>query len=241
MGFEGKEEERKNEGGNELDERQVEAIVTRVLAATREKGQLSEEIGELRKGIKATNEGLAGLKRLFCSEDGTVCFPTQAELNSYVEKQTKEMKEIRGTLGQVVERINTIKQPPATGLPEGVKVLEPMTEEKRKAMTDEKNRIRDDQVAANDRALNQTSNDRYRQMGETDKDNITKKPDMRQRFLSTLTDQERKDVVLFSCKDGVCKPFREGMEKEEGVKFYVKDSDGNFVPADESEKKPLIF
>lgn len=236
------EEAKKNQeqGGDELDPEQIRSIVEQVLDEKKEKGELSQEMGELRKGIKDANEGLAGLKRLFCTEDGKICFPTQADLDAYMEKQARQAKELDGKITEIASQVKTLK-PSTSGLPEGVKVLEPMTEEKRNTFTEEQNLARDALIAQNNKVLNQSTNDQYRQMKGVDKDRIANKSDIRQKVFDSVTDEERKKVVVFACKDGVCKPFREDMEKKEGVKFYVKDERGRFIPADQPERKPDVF
>jgi len=233
-------EDKKSQGGSGLDEQQVEAVVNRVLATERERGQVNQEMGELRKGIKDANEGLAGLKRLFCTEDGRICFPTQAQLDGYMEEQKKTIEAVDTKLATVVEKINNLK-PPKADLPEGVKRLELMTEAKRKTLSDEQNEARDRQVAQNDKVLNQTSNDRFRQMDEQDKDNIANKPNMRQRFIKTLTPAEIKQAMVIGCKGDECKVIRQGMEKEEGLKIYQRNESGDFEPVDQEKKKADFF
>lgn len=229
-------------GGEKLSKEDIRKDVLEVMAEEREKTAATENLGSIRKQVDHLKGEMGKITQsLHCTADGQYCFKTPEELSDFMAKQAEEMKEIKGTLTEVVGKINNIKQPSATELPEGVKILEPMTEEKRKTWTEEQNRVRDDQVAANNRILNQTSNDGYRQMQEQDKDNIVNKADMRERFVKTLSPEEIKQAMVIGCKDGKCKVIRGELENTEGYKIYKKDEGGRFQPIDQEEKKPLIF
>lgn len=146
-------------------------------------------------------------------------------------------------LDEQEKKISQLAEEKKTETPAGPQPLEPMTEEKRKTWTEEQNRARDAEVDKRIDPTGATDNDLYRRVAKSKANitNIAKKTEMRGEVFDTITDKERKKIVLFSCKNGVCKPFREGMVKEEGVKFYLKDERGKFKPVDEPEEKPPVF
>lgn len=232
-------EKKTNEGGEEVSKEDIRKDVLAVMAEEREKTTATENLGSIRKQVDHLEGEIGEVKKVLCAPGGGPCFTTQEQLDAYLKATDEKIGKIGTLLTEVVEKVNA--KPVKSELPAGVKVLEPMTEEKRKTMTDEQNRTRDDQVAINDRALNQTTNDGYRQMQEQDKDNIVNKADMRRRFLKTLTPEEIKEAMVIGCKDGKCKVIRGELENTEGYKIYKKDEGGRFQPIDQEEKKPLIF
>lgn len=232
---------KKEEGGEKLDQeaiRNIAVAVKGLIDQDKEKGQLSQEIAELRKGIKSTNEGLTGLRQLFCTEDGKICFPTLAQLDAYVQEQGKKMENFDGKLDRVIEVVGKTKQPSLTG-PEELKPLEDMTAGKRRDMTEEGNRARDKQVDRIEDYFKVSDNDRWRKLRRTEAnlDVISGKPEMVSRVLKAIPsmpqDQKGK-ITQVVCTDKEC---RVQLEKEQGARIYKQDGKGRWKWLDEPEKE----
>lgn len=235
-------QEKINEGGEQLNEGEIKSIAVAVKALIdqgEEKKKVSDELSGVTKQVGELKGELGKVKQgMFCSPDGKYCFYTPEELNAFMKEQREKLNSMESKIGEIVSQVKTLKPAPSTA-PEGLQHLPKMTEELRKGMSEEENKARDAEVKKIEDYYGETDNDRWRRLRQ-DKINldiIAGKPEMRRRFRDTMNDKELKDITLMACKDGKCKLFREGMEKEEGIRFYIKDKYGKFRPVDEKERE----
>lgn len=239
------EETAKNQGGKTMTDQEIQSIalaVKNMLAEDKEKetvGQqlteVREEVGELKGEFGKVKEGM------HCTPDGKYCFRTPQGLSDFMEKQATKMEGIEAKIGEVVSQVKGIGQAgKKETLPGGVQRLPDVTAEIRAGMSEMDNEARDLEVKAIADHFRVSDNDLYRRVEKNpvNLDVIAKKKNMRKRVFDGITDQELKDVTLMACKDGKCKPFREGMEKEAGIKFYAKDERGKFRPVDQPKPEP---
>ncbi len=238
----GEEKKIKEKGEEKLSKEDVRKDVLAVMAEEREKTATTENLGSIRKQVDHLEGEMGEVKKVLCAPGGGPCFTTQEQLDAYLKANDEKIGKIGTMLTEVVEKVSNMK-PPKGVAPEGLIPLEPMTDEKRKVSNEQENRIRDDQVDGIVNWGKLTDNDMYRKISKNEANikAIAKKPDIRGEVIGSLSDQERRKIVIFSCKDGVCKPFREGMEKEAGIKFYAKDDRGRFQPVDEPKKEVSHF
>lgn len=232
-------EDKKSEGGNDLNEQQVESIVVRVLAAQSEKGKTTEgldtikkEVGELKGELGKVKEGM------FCTADGKYCFRTPEELSDWMAKQGEKLNSVESKIAEVATQVKTLKPAPSTA-PEGLKILPKMTEELRKGMSEEENRARDAETKKIGDYYGETDNDRWRRLRQ-DKANldvIAEKREIVERVLKAIPsmpgDQKGK-ITGVVCTDKEC---RVQLEKEQGARIYKQDRRGKWKWLDEPEKE----
>lgn len=241
-------EDKKSEGGEKLDQEAIRNIAVAVKALIdedKEKGKTTQDLGVIRSEVGELKGQLAQVqKALYCTKDGKICFNTPEELNAFMEKQEKIIQGLDGKVTQIVEKFKGLDEvAKKQTLPGGVQRLPDITAEIRAGMSKEDDEARDGEVKAIADYFHVSDNDLYKKIEKVgaNLDAIAKKKNMRERVLSSLSDEERKKVVLYGCKDGECKVWRENMEKEEGVKFYLKDERGKFRPVDQPKKEESHF
>ncbi len=156
--------------------------------------------------------------------------PASAEcktLPDYLKKQLEE----------ALKKVLPGTEEKKTEIPTGPESLEPMTEEKRKTLTEEQNKARDEDVANRLKAQNITSNDIFRQFDEKDLENIRNKKTMRDPIIEALTPDELAKAVEIRCTDETCQvKLREG-----GFAIVQKDKAGKWNPVDKEVVKEMTL
>lgn len=223
--------------------RGVASAVKALIDQDKEKEKVGQQLNGVRKEIGELKGEFGKVQQgMFCDPSGKYCFFTPEELSSFMKEQKEKLNGVESKIAEVATQVKELKPVPST-TPEGLKRLPKMDAEKRKAMTEEDNQARDLQIKKVGDYYGETDNDRWRQLEkvEANLDGVAKKQSVRKRVLDNLSDEERKKVVLYGCKNGKCKVWRENMEGEEGIKFYLKDERGRFKPVDEPEKEESHF
>lgn len=223
MGF-GEQEKSKEEEGDEMSRDDVKTVVQQLFNEKEEKSKATGQLSKLGEKVQEAIGQLADLRKLFCNPDGTICFLTKGELDAHMQEQDKQSKELAGKVTTLAEKVETVMH---SG--KGVAGVEPLekwgTGQAREDMSQEAWLERDARTSKILKQFNVTDNDAWRVLYE-DKANlpgIVKKPDIRQAVFDNVSEQEGKQILMMICKDGRCKPWREGLEKEQGVKLYTKD------------------
>lgn len=237
-------EDKKFEGGENLNPEQIQSIAVAVKAlfdADKEKETVSQQLTEVRKELGEVKGEFSKVKEgMHCDSSGRYCFETPEELNAFIQSQKEKMDGLDGKIGEITTQIKEIGEAgKKASLPGGVRRLSDVTAKIRAGMSKEDNEARDAEVKAIADYFHVSDNDLYRKVEKipASLDAIAKKGNIRERVLSSLSDGERKKVVLYGCKNGTCKVWRENMEKEEGVRFYLKDERGRFKPVDEPKRE----
>lgn len=106
------EEREKSEGGNDLNEQQIESIVVRVLAAQHEKGKATQDLGTVKKEVGELKGELQKIKEgMHCTPDGKYCFRTPEGLSNWMIKQGEKLNSVETKIAEVI-RISEAKPAP---------------------------------------------------------------------------------------------------------------------------------
>lgn len=204
--------------------------------------QISQQVGQLDKKVGELNGTLGEVKKgLYCDPSGHWCFQTPQELNDFMEKQSTKIDVLDGKIGDVAARIKELGQPQkpaAEGATEPRKKWREMSTEERQALVQEIESLGYPHPAYYE-LVRQCS-----VSGKKDACDMLK-PALKQfsiqEILAKLPEDKQRGITAFVCKDGSCKPLREGMEKEEGVRIYTKDKRGKWHWVDEPELEGSHF
>lgn len=240
-------EERKNQGGDELNQTQINEIaaaVKRSLDQDQEKAEVSKQLKGVTTDIAEVKGELGKVKEgMYCSKDGRYCFQTPEELQSFMASQKEKVDGIESKVTDIGAKIKEVLDK-AKAPPSGVAGLEPlekMTDEKRDAYTEEQNQERDRRFDALFENLNMSDNDAFRRIlkNKANISGMVKNVELRKGIFANPTDEEGKKLMLMGCKGDKCRPWRQGLEKEEGVRIYVKDERGKWNWVDQPPKPDM--
>ena len=214
-----------------MNPEEIRSIVEQVLDEKKEKGQLSQEIAELRKGIKDANDGLAGLKRLFCTADGKACFPTQVELNAHLEKQATKMEGIEAKIGEVIKISEAKPAPPGEpGLVGFAKEddFNRLSEEQRQRLKGQINKLIPHPMLLD--ILKECSHSDSPEKCLLLK-SVLKDYDAGE-ILAELPEEKRGKAVLLGCEDGACR-----VQLGKKIRIYKQDEKGKWKWIDEPKEE----
>lgn len=216
-----------------MEKNEVEALIDGALGRLEQKREKKKELDHLGNELKSVKATLGSLEQKFCAPDGSVCFATKQELESYLAAQRKDIADqVDNSLNELKATLGKAEQ--AKGLAEKAKkpALSPIDERVRMGMSEEESKERDAKVEKVMDAQNITFVDAYRQLRGSPKDYEA----VRRHSFQDATREELLTLYESCSLRGDCLEIYSEL-KARGVNVQGRGEDGEWVDLAEPEKK----
>lgn len=190
--------------------------------------QQAEEAMKLAKENQKVTEEAQKAINAFCelNPDDPRCKNFVTKLTDIVKEAVKETKEVPVEVKKIKEEESSEKK--KSIMETALEKLEPMTPEKRRLLSKEEQKERDDKIQQIFKKLNITPVDawRYINSDEISRRNIPNKPEIREAVLRSMSEEEIM-TALKTCVGSECTLLKREIDKRSGKeKYLVKDKEG---------------
>jgi len=224
-------QEKPEERSDVMPEKDLSSLIREEFLKLREEERKSEEEKKRQREQEELAKAVKDLKNIYCTPDGKWCFATEQQLKEFMEKQSKELQEIKELVTKKEEEKPKEEKPEEEKLEEEEEKKEvevkpqakplkrwaDMTEEERENMIKE----------LNSKYPHPGLYEWLRSCPECF-EAATKRPELKEAVMKNLSNDELASLFS-SCTGPECKMLHEELLKR-GIQIRIKDKKGRWTP-----------